>query len=68
MIGAAQLNSSLLTLSVVAVLIPAAFYFFLTSDDIDPLTSGREGHDLLAVSRGASGLFFVWLSQLTTIH
>ena len=68
---AAQLNSSLLTLSVIAVLIPAAFHFSVhpTSDlGFVPFTFAEEGHILLAVSRGASGLFFVRLSQLTTIH
>jgi len=52
--GAIQLNSSLLTLSVIAVLLPAAFHFVAggqISDDV-------EGADVLAVSRGVSVLYF----------
>jgi len=52
--GAIQLNSSLLTLSVIAVLLPAAFHFVAggqISDDV-------EGADILAVSRGVSVLYF----------
>jgi Ca2+:H+ antiporter len=69
--GATQLNSSLLTLSVIAVLLPAAFHSAVqpSSDgQPDPLTNAQEGHDILAISHGASGFLFVWLSQLTTIH
>jgi Ca2+:H+ antiporter len=68
MTGAAQLNSSLLTLSVIAVLLPAAFHSAVQpTNGVDPLTDAQEGHDVLAISHGASGFFFVWLSQLTTI-
>ena len=70
MTGATQLNSSLLTLSVIGVLIPAAFHSAVqpaTAGGTDPLTDAQEGHDILAISHGASGLFLVWLSQLTTI-
>ena len=65
--GASQLNSSLLTLSVIAVLLPAAFHSAVqpSSDGADPLTNAQEGHDILAISHGASDFFFVWLSQLT---
>jgi Ca2+:H+ antiporter len=72
--GATQLNSSLLTLSVIAVLLPAAFHSAvqptISSDGIisDPLTDAQEGHDILAISHGASGFFLVRLSQLTTIQ
>ena len=74
MTGATQLNSSLLTLSVIAVLLPAAFHSAvqptITTNGVtvDPLTDAQEGHDILAISHGASGFFFVWLSQLTTIQ
>jgi Ca2+:H+ antiporter len=60
MTGATQLNSSLLTLSVIAVLLPAAFHSTAQpSNGVDPLTDAQEAHDILAVSRGASGFFFV---------
>ncbi|KAH9003009.1 calcium/proton exchanger [Lactarius hatsudake] len=51
-----QLNSSLLTLSVIAVLLPAAFHSAVqpNSDGLDPLTDAQEGHDILAISHGAS--------------
>jgi Ca2+:H+ antiporter len=64
MIGATQLNSCLLTLSVIAVLLPAAFHSAVqpTSDGVDQLTNAQEGHDVLAISHGASGFFFVRLS------
>ncbi|KAH8994976.1 calcium/proton exchanger [Lactarius akahatsu] len=56
-----QLNSSLLTLSVIAVLLPAAFHSAVqpNSDGQDPLTDAQEAHDILAISHGASGFFFV---------
>ncbi|KAH9014308.1 calcium/proton exchanger [Lactarius pseudohatsudake] len=56
-----QLNSSLLTLSVIAVLLPAAFHSAVqpNSDGNDPLTDAEEAHDILAISHGASGFFFV---------
>ena len=68
--GATQLNSSLLTLSVIAVLLPAAFHSAVqpSSGQPDPLTDAQEGHDILAISHGASSFFFAWLSQLTAIH
>ncbi|KZV83141.1 calcium/proton exchanger [Exidia glandulosa HHB12029] len=57
--SAAQLNSSLLTLSVVAVLFPAAFHFAVTpsstaSPNSDPLENPKEGSDILKMSRGVS--------------
>ena len=65
--GASQLNSSLLIPSVIAVLLPTAFYSVIqpSFDGIDPLTNAQQGHDILAISHGASDFFFVWLSQLT---
>jgi len=52
--GAIQLNSSLLTLSVIAVLLPAAFHFVAG----DQISDDVEGADILAVSRGVSALHF----------
>ena len=52
-VGAVQLNSSLLTLSVIAVLLPAAFHNAVTSTGgTDPLTNAQEGHDILSISHG----------------
>ena len=48
--GATQLNSSLLTISVIAVLLPAAFHF--TADSAIP--DDKESKDILAVSHGVS--------------
>lgn len=50
MIVAAQLSSSLLTISVIAVLLPAAFHFSIGS----VLSNAKEVHDILSVSRGVS--------------
>ncbi|KAI0303725.1 calcium/proton exchanger [Multifurca ochricompacta] len=48
-----QLNSSLLTLSVIAVLLPAAFHNAVQPvNGVDPLTDQEEGHDILAISHG----------------
>jgi Ca2+:H+ antiporter len=47
MIGATQLNSSLLTISVIAVLLPAAFQFATTT-----LSVAQENRDILSVSHG----------------
>ena len=53
--GAVQLNSSLLTLSVIALLLPAAFHNAVQpTDGIDPLTDKQEGHDILSISHGVS--------------
>ena len=62
MTGATQLNSSLLTLSVIAVLLPAAFHSAVqpSAGETDPLTNAQEGHDILAISHGASG-FLLYL-------
>ncbi len=68
--GASQLNSSLLTLSVIAVLLPAAFHSAVQPrpGSIGPLTDAQEGHDILSISHGVSGFFFVILLQLTIIQ
>ena len=48
-----QLNSSLLTLSVIAVLLPAVFYnASQPTDNFGPLTNEKEGHDILSISHG----------------
>jgi len=54
-----QLNSSLLTISVIAVLLPAAFHFFVTSND------STEINDILKVSHGvAIILLFIYGAYL----
>lgn len=53
MLGAANLNSSLLTLSVIAVLIPAAFIMSINSGQ-NTLTTAQEGDAVLKMSRGVS--------------
>ncbi|KIL64475.1 hypothetical protein M378DRAFT_163255 [Amanita muscaria Koide BX008] len=54
-----QLNSSLLTLSVIAVLLPAAFHLFVTTND------STESNEILKVSRGvAIVLLFIYGSYL----
>jgi hypothetical protein len=47
-VGATQLNSTLLTISVIAVLLPAAFHFGVNTS----LSAEDEGKDILAVSHG----------------
>ncbi|KAI0064753.1 calcium/proton exchanger [Artomyces pyxidatus] len=63
-VSAVQLNSSLLTLSVIALLIPAAFHLAVQpqSDDpsFDPLTNAQEGHDILAISHGVA-IILLWI-------
>ncbi|KAJ3874610.1 calcium proton exchanger [Lentinula edodes] len=57
---ATQLNSSLLTLSVIAVLLPAAFHMNVTGS-----TDSDEGQDILKVSHGvALILLFIYASYL----
>ncbi|KAN0120701.1 calcium/proton exchanger [Russula decolorans] len=65
-ISAVQLNSSLLTLSVIAVLLPAAFHNAVQpTNGIDPLTNQQEGHDILSISHGvAIILLFIYLCYL----
>ena len=50
--GATQLNSSLLTVSVIAVLLPAAFKYFVTSSD------QVEEKEILSVSHGVSSTVY----------
>ncbi|KAJ3754380.1 calcium proton exchanger [Lentinula raphanica] len=57
---ASQLNSSLLTIAVIAVLLPAAFYYNVTTQ-----TDSDEGQDLLKVSHGvALILLFIYAAYL----
>lgn len=54
---AAQLNSSLLLIAVIAVLIPSAFHFSITTSSDGAgltLTNAQEGTDLLAMSHGVA--------------
>ena len=57
-IGASQLNSSLLTLSVIAVLLPAAFSFAFNNG-----SPSDEAHRILSVSHGVC--FFLHLRKST---
>lgn len=50
-VGATQLNTTLLTISVIAVLLPAAFHFSVAGQN-----DQQEAHDILAVSHGVSAL------------
>lgn len=66
-ISAVQLNSSLLTLSVIAVLLPAAFHNAVqpSPGSADPLTDKQEGHDILSISHGVAViLLFIYLCYL----
>ncbi|KAF8501612.1 calcium/proton exchanger [Russula emetica] len=66
-ISAVQLNSSLLTLSVIAVLLPAAFHNAVQPSDgsADPLTNQQEGNDILSISHGVAViLLFIYLCYL----
>ncbi|KAJ3923827.1 calcium proton exchanger [Lentinula edodes] len=57
---ASQLNSSLLTIAVIAILLPAAFYYNVTTQ-----TDSDEGQDLLKVSHGvAIILLFIYAAYL----
>jgi Ca2+:H+ antiporter len=59
---AAQLNASLLLIAVIAVLIPSAFHFSITTSETGEgltLTSAEEGNDLLAMSHGVAVLLLV---------
>ncbi|KJA22895.1 hypothetical protein HYPSUDRAFT_87039 [Hypholoma sublateritium FD-334 SS-4] len=63
--SATQLNSSLLTISVIAVLLPAAFHFSNTTTTT-PLSTGSEGKAILSVSHGvAIILLFIYAGYLT---
>jgi Ca2+:H+ antiporter len=59
-LSATQLNSSLLTISVIAVLLPAAFHLNVTSE-----TDGDEREDILKMSHGvALILLFIYAGYL----
>jgi hypothetical protein len=59
--GAVQLNSSLLTLSVIAVLLPAAFHnAFQPTNNDGPSTSEKERHDILSISHGVCKFLLVY--------
>ncbi|KAI5115444.1 hypothetical protein M0805_006758, partial [Coniferiporia weirii] len=63
---ASQINSSLLTLSVIALLLPAAFHLAVQPiDGDDPLTDGQESEDIKKLSHGvAIILLFIYASYL----
>ncbi|KAA1467467.1 calcium/proton exchanger [Dentipellis sp. KUC8613] len=68
-LSSTQLNSSLLTLSVIGVLLPAAFHMAVEPDpddpSHDPLTNQQEGSDILRVSHGvAIVLLFIYGAYL----
>ncbi len=50
LVGSTQLNSSLLTVSVIAVLLPAAFHFVAGAQIVDSI----EGPEILSLSHGVS--------------
>jgi len=59
--GVMQLNSSLLSLSVIAVLLPAAFHLVRSTDRPDTTTAAQESHEILSVSHGVCSLpFYAW--------
>ncbi|KAL5526119.1 hypothetical protein ACEPAG_7457 [Sanghuangporus baumii] len=66
--SASQINASLLTLSVVAVLLPAAFHFAVepeSSSSVDPLSDPQELADIEKLSHGvAIVLLFIYASYL----
>jgi hypothetical protein len=60
MTGAAQVNSCLLTLSVIAVLLPGGFNNALQSrGDTNPAKNPREVDYILSISHGVRGFFFL---------
>ncbi|KAI0292423.1 calcium/proton exchanger [Russula brevipes] len=65
-VGAAQLNSSLLTLSVVAVLLPAAFHNAVQpANGKYPLTDAEEGKRILLISHGVAIILpFIYVCYL----
>lgn len=59
---ASQLNSSLLLMAVIAMLIPSAFHFAITTSSTGEglaLTSAEEGQDLLKMSHGVAILLLL---------
>ncbi|KAH9985915.1 hypothetical protein BJV77DRAFT_951514 [Russula vinacea] len=65
-VNAAHQNSYLLTLSVIAVLLPAAFHNAVQSTGgVNPLTSKQDGHDILSISHSvAIILLFIYFCYL----
>ncbi|KAN0113962.1 calcium/proton exchanger [Russula decolorans] len=64
-ISAVQLDLSLLTLSVIAVLLPAAFHNAVQpTDGVDPLTNQQEGHNILSISHGVCRSLWFYLCFL----
>ncbi|KAI0316563.1 calcium/proton exchanger [Amylostereum chailletii] len=66
-LSATQLNSSLLTVSVIAVLLPSAFHSSVQPSNLvqDPLSDAQERADILAISHGvAIVLLFIYGSYL----
>jgi Ca2+:H+ antiporter len=58
-IGAAQINSSLLMLSSVAVLLPALLYFAVTTGSASAASATDAGNDILKISHGAALLLLI---------
>ncbi|KAI0028865.1 calcium/proton exchanger [Vararia minispora EC-137] len=66
-LSATQLNSSLLTLSVIGVLLPAAFHLVVNNTPSNPngLSDSAEARDILAISHGvAIILLFIYICYL----
>ncbi|KAL1746938.1 Sodium/calcium exchanger protein-domain-containing protein, partial [Schizophyllum fasciatum] len=56
-VSTTQLNSSLLTISVIAVLLPAAYHLALTDDNVD--NDVDQGSPILSLSRGVSIILLI---------
>jgi Ca2+:H+ antiporter len=66
-LNSAQLNSTLLTLSVIVILLPGAFHLAVAkkANGVDPLTDFKEGQDILRMSHGVAFLvLFIYGSYL----
>ena len=64
MTGAAQMNSCLLTLSVIAVLLPSGFHNALQpTGGTNPTKNPREIHYILSISHGVRAFFSVHRSH-----
>lgn len=64
-ISVTKLDSSLLILSVIAVLIPAAFHISLQPGGYNPLTDEQEGHYILTISHGVAViLLFIYFCYI----
>ncbi|KAI9450195.1 calcium/proton exchanger [Lactarius psammicola] len=69
--GVAQVNTSLLTLSVTSVLLPTVFYKAIRSraiDGVNNLTNQQEAHDILAISHGQFSHKNIWGDNDTDIQ